>query len=139
MIILDTNVLSAIMQPIPDPVVKNWLDGQPRDSMWITSVTLMEILFGLHDLPLGRRREELTKAFARLLEELLQGRIAPFDSPAAEHAAKLMTRRKITGRTVDIRDTMIGSIAEATRGNVATRNVAHFSDLTITVINPWQA
>jgi toxin FitB len=137
MIILDTNVLSAIMQPIPDAVVARWLDSQPRGSMWITSITVMEILFGLQDMPSGRRREELTKAFARLLEELLQGRIAPFDATAAEHAARLMAQRRITGRIVDIRDTMIGSIAEATRGSVATRNVAHFADLGVTVINPW--
>jgi toxin FitB len=137
MILLDTNVLSAMMQFVPDKTVATWLDQQPSDSIWITTVTVMEIRFGLLAMPQGRRRTDLTKALAILLEEKIQGRIAPFDVPAAEQAAGLMLLRKLEGRPVEHRDTMIAGIALATRATLATRNAVHFSDLSVPVINPW--
>jgi toxin FitB len=138
MILLDTNVLSAMMQLAPDETVAKWLDLQPSDSIWITSVTVMEIRFGLLAMPPGRRRVDLSKALAILLEEKIQERIASFDTAAAEQAAELMLQRKTKGRPVDQRDTMIAAIALATRAILATRNTAHFSDLSVPVINPWK-
>lgn len=138
MILLDTNVLSAIIAPVPELAVAKWLDGQPRESLWITTVTEMEILAGLYGVPLGRRRNELTNTFQSLLRGTIQGRIAPFDTAAAEQAAQLIAKRKSAGRVVDIRDTMIAGIAEAARAMLATRNLAHFADLSVPVVNPWE-
>jgi predicted nucleic acid-binding protein len=99
----------------------------------------MEIHFGIHPMTAGRKRSALRKALATLLEEKIQGRIASFDAAAAEQAAELMTWRKLKGRPVDLRDTMIGAIAMASHAAVATRNTSHFEDLSVLVINPWKA
>ena len=137
MILLDTNVLSALMQVAPDEAVAHWLDQQPRESIWITTITVMEIRAGLQAMPASRKRSALANALAVLLGEKIQGRIAVFDIPAAEEAAELMARRKLKGRPVDSRDTMIAGIAQASRATLATRNTAHFSDLSVPIVNPW--
>lgn len=137
MILLDTNVLSAMMQTQPDLAVAKWLDAQPRDSIWITSVTLMEIRVGLHTMPLGRRRHGLVKAFGILLDDKIEGRVAPFDAAAAEQAAEVMVRRRARGRPVDFRDTMIAGIALAARATLVTRNISQFQDLSVPVVDPW--
>lgn len=139
MILLDTNVLSAVMKVVPDEIVARWLDLQPRESIWISSVNLMEVHFGLQTMPLGRKRTAVTRGLAMLLEEKIQGRIALFDIPAAEQAAQLMAHRKAKGRPVDPVDTMIAGIALATRATLATRNTSHFADLSVPVVNPWTA
>lgn len=138
MILLDTNVLSALMQIAPDETVARWLDRQPSDSIWTTSVTVMEIHFGLRTMPAGRRHSALTEALGILMEEKIQGRIASFDVSAAEQAAELMALRKAKGRPVDFRDTTIAGIALATRATLATRNTTHFEDLSVRVVNPWK-
>ena len=138
MIILDTNVVSALMRKAPEGAVIAWLDRQPAESIWITSVTLFEALLGLALLPEGKRRTALASAFARLLEEDLQNRILDFDTGAAIEAAELAARRQRAGRPIDIRDTQIAGIALARRATLATRNARHFADLKINVIDPWQ-
>ena len=127
------------MKIMPEETVARWLDLQPRDSVWITSVNLMEVHFGLQIMPLGRKRTALTRGFAILLKEKIQGRIALFDVSAAEQAAELMAHRKAKGRPVDPVETMIAGIALATRATLATRNVSHFQDLSVPVVNPWKA
>ncbi len=138
MIILDTNVLSALMRAAPDVAVIDWLDRQPPESVWITSVTLFEARFGLSLLPKGRRRQTLESAFERLLEDDLENRVLDFDSAAAVAAAVLAAARQKAGQTVDVRDTQIAGIALARRATLATRNVRHFRDLKVPVVNPWQ-
>lgn len=137
MIVLDTNVLSALMREKPDARVLEWLDGQARTSVWTTSVTVLEIRFGIGILPEGRRRAFLAKAFEQVLGDDIANRVANFDSAAAEQAGQLMAARHRNGRTVDLRDTMIAGIVLSRHAALATRNVSHFSDLTIPVINPW--
>lgn len=138
MIILDTNVLSALMRAMPDVPVIDWLDHQPPESIWITSVTLFEARFGLNLLPKGRRRQALESAFDRLLEDDLENRVLDFDSAAATAAAVLAATRQKAGRPVDVRDTQIAGIALARRATLATRNVRHFRDLKVPVVDPWQ-
>lgn len=139
MIILDTNVLSALMQKDPAAAVVAWVDRQPAESVWITSITLFESRLGLALLPAGRRRQTLQEAFARLLEEDLENRVLDFDSAAATEAAALAAERRRTGRPVDMRDTQIAGIALARRATLATRNVRHFADLKVPVVDPWGA
>jgi predicted nucleic acid-binding protein len=139
MIILDTNVLSALMRTSADATVVTWLDRQPSDSIWLTSITVFEARFGLALLPRGRRRTSLERAFARVLAEDLANRILDVDAEAAGAAADLAAARRRAGRVVDLRDTLIAGIALARRATVATRNVRHFDGLDVPVVNPWAA
>ena len=138
MIILDTNVLSALMRQVPELPVVEWLDQQQADSVWITSVTLFEARFGLALLPKGKRRQALEAAFARLLVEDLEDRVLAFDTSAATEAAALAADRQKAGRPVDFRDTQIAGIALSRRATLATRNTRHFQDLRVPVVDPWQ-
>lgn len=137
MIILDTNILSALMQKNPDMAVINWLDRVPAESVWTTSVTLFEARYGLSLLPEGKRRKALVEIFEQIIAEDLDGRVLLFDQMAAEQAALLAASRRKTGSTVDMRDTFIAGIALAKRATIATRNTKHFSDLQVDVVNPW--
>ena len=137
MIILDTNVLSALMSRIPDRQVIAWLDKQPRTSVWTTSVTVLEIRFGLQIMPMGKRRAALLQSFDVVMSDKINGRIASFDAAAAQLAGDLMAMRHKKGRPGDLRDTMIAGIALAHHATLATRNTAHFEDLTVPIINPW--
>ena len=139
MIILDTNGLSALMRAAPEAPVVAWLDRQPAESVWITSITLFEARLGLALLPAGRRRQTLEAAFARLLKEDLENRVLDFDSAAAIEAALLAAARQKAGRPVDMRDTQIAGIALSRRATLATRNVRHFGDLKIPIVDPWAA
>jgi predicted nucleic acid-binding protein len=137
MIILDTNVISALMQQQPDPQVVEWLDDQPAESIWVSSITVFEARFGIALLASGKRKEILKERFDQLLQEDLENRVLLFDVNAAEHAARLAAQRKERGRPVDMRDTFIAGIALARRATLATRNLKHFDDLLIAVVNPW--
>ena len=137
MIVLDTNVLSALMRRSADSNVVAWLDRQPRTSVWTTSITVLEIEFGLRILPTGKRRTLLMAAFESLRSNQIGGRVASFDSSAAHHAGELMASRHKKGRPVELRDTMIAGIVLSRRATLATRNTPHFADLSATVINPW--
>ena len=126
------------MQKAPDLSVVEWLDRQPAESVWITSITLFEARLGLALLPKGRRRQALELAFEQLLAEDLEERVLDFDRSAAEATAGLAAERQQNGRTVDMRDTQIAGIVIARRAALATRNVKHFADLTAEVVNPWE-
>jgi toxin FitB len=139
MILLDTNVLSALMRSTPDLAVVRWLDQQPRTSVWTTAVTVFEIRLGLNILPAGKRKASLLAAFDHILKELLEQRIAPFDAAAATAAAALTATRQKAGRPGELRDTMIAGITLATRATIATRNAKHFEDISASVINPWNS
>jgi hypothetical protein len=137
MIILDTNVLSALMQLQPDPKVVAWLDGQPAESIWLSTITVFEARYGLALLADGQRKSLLQQRLDGLLQDDLDNRVLPFDASAAAQAAVLAAERKRRGRPVDMRDTFIAGIALARRASIATRNTRHFDDLTVPVVNPW--
>jgi predicted nucleic acid-binding protein len=138
MIILDTNVISALMRSQPDNAAVTWLDRQAAESIWTTSITVFEIRFGIEVLLPGRRRKLLEDLFEKSLVEDFQDRILPFDQEAAREAAALAAQRQRDGRPVDLRDTQIAGIALARRATLATRNVRHFQGLDVEVIDPWK-
>jgi len=138
MIILDTNVISALMRQTPEEEVVAWLDNQPRTSIWITSVTVLEVEYGLQIMTAGKRRTLLLQAFEALMEKIGQ-RVVAFDVASARQAAGLMASRHKKGRPGDLRDTMIAGIVLDHHATLATRNTAHFEDLAVPVINPWVA
>jgi predicted nucleic acid-binding protein len=138
MIILDTNVISALMLREPDKKVIDWLDGQAPESIWTTSISVFEIRFGLEILDEGNKKKLLKNAFNLAMSEEFSGRILDFDNRAASEAAILAADRRKSGRSVEFRDTMICGIARARHASVATRNVKHFQDTEVRVINPWE-
>ena len=138
MIILDTNVLSALMREPADREVIAWLDGQPAESLWTTAITVFEIRFGIGTLPAGKRRKMLEAAFEGMLAGELGGRVLSFDDGAAATAAVIAARLRASGRPVDMRDVQIAGIAAARRGTVATRNRRHFADTGIELVDPWR-
>jgi hypothetical protein len=138
-ILLDTNVLSAMMRAASEPAVERWLDAQPAESVWTTSITVFEIRFGLKLLAPGRRLDQLDMAFRRAIDEVLGGRVVAFDTTAAEIAAAIAAERQQRGRTIEIRDVQIAGIAKARKATLATRNTRHFDDLGIALVDPWTA
>ncbi len=137
MIVLDTNVLSALMRREADPVVVAWLDTQPPESIWTTAITVFEIRFGLEILTNGRHRRSLQDAFAKALDQDFDGRVLPFDQTAAEAAAAIAAEQRRAGRPVEIRDVEIAGIAAARKATLATRNTRHFEGTGIALVDPW--
>lgn len=137
MIVLDTNVLSALMRHESDAVVVAWLDGQPSESIWTTAVTVFEIRFGIEIVASGRRRRSLEDAFAKMLEQDFDGRVLPFDQSAAQAAAAIAAKQRQAGNPVEIRDVQIAGIATARKATLATRNTRHFVKIGINLVDPW--
>lgn len=138
MILLDTNVLSAVMQRDPDRIVVDWLDAQPTESVWTTSITVFEVRFGIELLAQSRRRRRLEEAFTRALEQDFGGRVIGVDEPAARAAGAIAARQRAAGRTVEIRDVLIAGIATARKATLATRNLRHFAQTGIKLVDPWR-
>ncbi len=138
MILLDTNVVSAVMQKHPEPAVLQWLNDQSSAEIWLPSVVVFELRYGAAIHPDPGRRRLLQEGVQALLDQLIQERVAPMDSLAAQKAALLAATRRAKGRVVDLRDTLIAGIALACEAQLATRNVWHFDDTTISLINPFQ-
>ncbi len=115
-----------------------WLDQQPAESVWTTAITVFEIRFGLDILPPSRRKNALQGMFEKVLAEDITNRILNLDQVAATAAAKYSAKLRSLGKTVKIRDVMIMGIAEARRGKIVTRNVRHFAEVKVGLINPWQ-
>ncbi len=137
MILLDTNVLSALMRREPEARVVAWLDAQPPESIWTTSITVFEVRLGLELLVAGRRRRLLEEAFAKALEEDFENRVVVFDQPAAEAAGRIGAERRRAGRPVEFRDVQIAGIATARKATLATRNLRHFEGLGLELVDPW--
>jgi predicted nucleic acid-binding protein len=138
-ILLDTNVVSAVMLQRPEPAVVAWLDQVDPRQVWLPSVVVFELRYGAALHPDATRRRALGLNLNRLIDELIQERIASLDAASAQKAAQLAAQRKTQGRTVDLRDTLIAGIALANQAQLATRNLCHFSDTSLSLINPFPA
>ncbi len=137
MFVLDTNVVSELMKSAPRPEVLAWADSQPLGTLFSTAITEAESRVGIALVPEGRRRRELAAAAERLFEELLAGRVLPFDRRAAQAYAAIGPARRAAGRAYDTRDCEIAAIASANGAVVATRNVRDFLDCGVEITNPW--
>ena len=137
-IILDTNIVSALMQSERNAELEQWLNRQPSDIFWVTAVSYFELRAGIERLATGRRRQQLEEALARVIEVRIRNEILPLDESAARAAAAIAAARERVGRPIDFRDTLIAGIVVANRAELATRNVRHFQDLEVTVVNPFE-
>jgi predicted nucleic acid-binding protein len=138
MIVLDTNVLSEVMRPRPDPAVEGWLAGVPASGLFITSITEAELRYGIALLPAGRRRQRLMDTLEAILIQDFAERILPFDSAAATAYATLASDRYKRGRPISQFDAQIAAIARSRGAMLATRNIDDFEACQIDLISPWQ-
>lgn len=136
MILLDTNVVSEAMKQKPHPGVMAWLNAQPSETLYLSSVTLAEMLFGLGALPSGKRKEMLNEAFNDLVH-LFDGRILSFDVAASRCYADLAVVAKSAGRGFPVPDGYIAAIAVSQGFKVASRDTGPFAAAGVSVINPW--
>lgn len=134
--LLDTNVISELTRDVPEPRVLAFLDG--RDDVWLSSILIHEVEYGVRLLPHGDRRSRLSRMQAGIISTY-GNRILALDRTGAEWAAEFRARARRSGRTVDLGDVLIAGIAKANALAVATRNVGDFGPLDIEVINPWEA
>ncbi len=138
MIILDTNVISEAMLPVPNSKVRQWLSTQPSQQLFTTTVSLAEILFGLEILPLGKRRAGLSATAETMFATLFAQRILAFDGPAARAFPPIAAGRRQRGRPISVLDAQIAAIAIANAAILATRNSADFEGCGVRLINPWE-
>lgn len=131
-------MISELMQIAPEQRVLAWIDRQARSALWITSITVFEVFYGLEVMAPGRKQTSLRNSFGQFLNRV-GDRIAGLDQVAAEKAAALMAAREKKGQPRDLRDTMIAGIVLANDASLVTRNVTHFDDISATIINPWVA
>jgi predicted nucleic acid-binding protein len=136
-IMLDTNVVSELMRPMPNPAVLAWVDAQSDRDLWLCSVVVSELLYGLARLPSGARRSQLTQAFETMLTEDFAGRVLAFDLPAAVVCADLVSAREQLGQPLAMADAQIAATCLAHGARLATRNVRDFEGLGLSWVNPW--
>jgi toxin FitB len=138
MILLDTNVVSDPMRQQPDPRVRDWLDAQAIETLYLSTISLSELLLGIESLPGGKRRKALAVALGEQLVSLFDSRIIPFDVAAAEAYAKVVTGARRRGHAISVADGQIAAIAAARNLKVASRDEAPFQAAGLAVINPWK-
>jgi toxin FitB len=139
MILLDTNVVSEPLRPQPEPRVLEWLDAQTAETLYLSTISLSELLLGIENLSAGKRRRALALALGKQIADLFGGRILPFDIAAAQAYAKVVTIARRGGRAISVADGQIAAIAAARALTVATRDAGPFEAAGIAVINPWMA
>jgi predicted nucleic acid-binding protein len=136
-IILDTNVVSEPMKPHGSPAVREWLDRQVAETLYLTATNLSELLVGIQLLPRGKRRDNLATTLGGLLEQLFGPRILLFDQRAALAYASVVSRGRAKGHSISVADAQIAAIAEVHGFAIATRDVAPFRAVGARVLNPW--
>ena len=137
MIVLDTNVVSEMMRPVPDAKAKQWLNAQATEELWLNSIVVAELLFGVVRMPEGARKQRLLQTSKEIIEQNFAGRILSFDLEAAAAYAEISARCMAKGRPIDMPDAQIAAICWVQDAQLATRNTKHFEGLGLKLINPW--
>jgi predicted nucleic acid-binding protein len=138
MIIVDTNVVTETMKPAPAQAAVSWLNGEETSTLFLTTITIGEIRYGLRIMPQGKRRLQLEQGFERIVAEAFAGRILSFDEEAARHYGEVMGKRKEIGRPLSVQEGQIASIARANGCAIATRNIRDFVECGVEILNPFE-
>lgn len=138
MIVLDTNVISELMRPAPDPLVLTWLAAQPRSALYTTSINRAELLYGATLLPQGRRRDDIQAAITAIFATEFAGHVLPFDGDAADHYARIVALRREAGRPIAGFDALIAAVTAAAGFHIAPRDAGGFTGCGIPVVDPWK-
>ncbi len=136
MILLDTNVVSEAMKPEPHPSVIAWLDAQSAETLFLSSITVAELLFGIGALPEGKRRDMLAERIDGLLNQFV-GRVLNFDTSAARRYADLAVKARTNRKGFPTPDGYIAAIAAAHGFTVASRDASAFNAAGLKVMDPW--
>jgi predicted nucleic acid-binding protein len=139
MIVLDTNVISETMRRVPKAAVVEWLDSQPANDLFLCTPVLAEIYYGVARLDESMRKSNLLRSYRQIVAEVFEGRILPFDAPAAETYGELVAELESEGNPITVIDAMIAAIAQSNAATLATRNMAHFTKTGVTLVNPFGA
>ena len=139
MIILDTNVVSEMIAAQVAEPVRAWVIAQDPDQLWLTAFTVSEMLYGIHRLDAGRRREQIETAVIKVLFDDYGGRILPFDAEAALRHGQLRAKLRREGRPTQDSDALIAAIALSHSATIATRNIKHFEHCGVELIDPWSS
>jgi toxin FitB len=139
MIVLDTNVISETMRRLPKAAVVEWLDSQPANDLFLCTPVLAEIYYGVARLDESMRKSNLLRSYRQIVAEVFEGRILPFDAPAAEAYGELVAELESEGNPITVIDAMIAAIAQSNAATLATRNMAHFTKTGVTLVNPFGA
>jgi toxin FitB len=137
MIVVDTNVVAEVMKASPAEAVVSWLNDRETSSLFVTTITIGEIAYGLRVMPQGKRRLKMEQGFERVIVEAFASRVLVFDEAAARLYGELMGRRREIGRPLSVLDAQIAAIARAKGFAVATRNVRDFEDCGVEIIDPF--
>jgi len=138
MIVLDTNVAAELMRASPDRRVQAWLDAQFAGELFLTAISVAEILWGIARLPEGKRKQQMQDTTEAMLKEDFQGRLLAFDAQSAAHYAQTILRRQSLGRPISMADAQIAAICLQHGAVLATRNIKDFESLELDLFNPWQ-
>ena len=139
MIILDTNVISELARPGPDPGVITWLDSLSAEETAITAITAAELRYGVRRMPDGRRKTGLSEAVNTLITVDFRDRVEPFDVLAADQYADVVTAREHAGQPISTSDAQIAAICRVLNARLATRDTSDFTGIGVNLINPWKA
>jgi toxin FitB len=139
MIVLDTNVISETMRRVPNAAVVEWLDSQPANDLFLCTPVLAEIYYGVARIDESMRKSNLLRSYRQIVAEVFEGRILPFDAPAAEAYGELVAELESDGNPITVIDAMIAAIAQSNAATLATRNTAHFTKTGVTLVNPFGA
>jgi predicted nucleic acid-binding protein len=137
MILLDTNVVSEPMRQRPDRQVQDWLDDQAIETLYLSTISLAELLLGIESLPTGRRRRAPAAALGEQIASLFEGRIIPFDVTAAEAYVKVVTHVRRQGYEISVTDGQVAAVAASHNLKLASRDETPFRAAGLEVINPW--
>jgi toxin FitB len=137
MLILDTNVISEIMQALPSPRVQDWWSQQQAGELFTSTVTVAEILYGIELLPRGKRRDRLLAEAEAMFSQDFAGRILPFDEEAARAFPGIAAGRRVKGSPIAALDAQIAAVARSRRAILATRNTTDFEGCGVRLVNPW--
>jgi predicted nucleic acid-binding protein len=138
MIVLDTNVVSELIRPRPDPKVLAWITARSLGDLYTSAVTRGEMMYGICVLPDGHRREQLLRVVQAIFNEDLAGRVLPYDEAAADAHARIAAQRRSIGKPGSQADMMIAGVVASRDAVLATRNGRDFSDCGIEVLDPWR-
>jgi predicted nucleic acid-binding protein len=138
-IVVDTNVVSELLRPLPSSTVVDWMNDQPTSELFVTVITVEELWFSIARLPEGKRRTDLAARVEAVITIDLDHRIAPFDVTAAGHCADVRVRRRQAGRPITLADAQIAAICRSHGATLATRNVDDFTGTGVALVNPWSA
>lgn len=137
MILLDTNVVSEPLKPLPSPAVLAWIDAQAVETLYLSAITLAELRFGIAIMPVGKRKNSLRQQLEERVLPLFAARILPFDTCAANAHAALRARARVAGFAMGLADAYIAAIAAAHGFTIATRDTKPFQISGLNVVDPW--